>query len=75
MRVLLFAKDGRLTHYVMQVILSAPAENESGTGSSTETPTTVSGGCEFSTCPAGAPAEGFNSSDSTFEIPAMSASR
>ncbi|EIN05795.1 hypothetical protein PUNSTDRAFT_46640 [Punctularia strigosozonata HHB-11173 SS5] len=47
----------------MQVVLSAPAENESGTGSSSATPTVVTNGCEFSSCPAGSPPEGFNASD------------
>lgn len=44
------------------VVISAPAENESGTGSSDATPTVVTSGCEFSSCPAGSPAVGFNSS-------------
>lgn len=44
------------------VVLSAPAENESGTGSSDEPPTVVTSGCEFSSCPAGSPAVGSNSS-------------
>lgn len=47
-----------------QVVLSGPAENQSGTGSSDETPTTVdSDGCQYSSCPAGAPATGANSTD------------
>ncbi|TDL29251.1 acid phosphatase [Rickenella mellea] len=46
------------------LVMSAPADNESGTGSSDSPAKTVgSGGCEFSSCPAGAPAEGFNSTD------------
>ncbi|KAI1782913.1 sure-like protein [Ganoderma leucocontextum] len=45
------------------VVLSAPAENESGTGSSTATPQPLSQPCEFNTCPTGSPAEGFNASD------------
>ncbi|OJT14729.1 Acid phosphatase [Trametes pubescens] len=45
------------------VVLSAPAENESGTGSSTATPVTLKQPCEFNTCPTGSPAEGFNASD------------
>jgi len=46
------------------VVMSAPAENESGTGSS-DAPATVlgAGGCEFGSCPAGAPADGFNASE------------
>lgn len=43
------------------VLISAPAENESGTGSSDETPSVVTDGCEFSSCPAGSPAVGANS--------------
>lgn len=44
------------------VVISAPAENESGTGSSDETPTVVTSGCEFNSCPVGSPAVGYNSS-------------
>ncbi|KAI0689378.1 survival protein sure-like phosphatase/nucleotidase [Cytidiella melzeri] len=45
------------------VILSAPTENESGTGSSTATPGPLTQPCEFNTCPAGSPAEGFNATN------------
>ncbi|KAF8968724.1 survival protein sure-like phosphatase/nucleotidase [Flammula alnicola] len=45
------------------VILSAPAENESGTGSSTATPTTLTIPCEFNTCATGSPAEGSDATD------------
>ncbi|KAF9054080.1 survival protein sure-like phosphatase/nucleotidase [Panaeolus papilionaceus] len=45
------------------VILSAPASNKSGTGSSTATPTTLSDSCEFNTCSKGAPAVGADPSD------------
>lgn len=45
------------------VIVSAPAENQSGTGSSSETPTTLTEPCEFNTCPTGSPAEGSDASD------------
>ena len=45
------------------VVLSAPAENESGTGSSDATPTVLNTTCEFDTCPVGSPAEGFNASN------------
>jgi len=45
------------------VVLSAPAENKSGTGSSTATPQPLTEPCEFNTCPTGSPAEGFNASD------------
>lgn len=48
------------------VLISAPAENESGTGSSDANPTTVTNGCEFSSCPAGSPAIGKNSSEPRF---------
>ncbi|KAJ3565672.1 hypothetical protein NP233_g7484 [Leucocoprinus birnbaumii] len=47
-----------------QVILSAPAVDKSGSGSSTTTPTTLSGPCQFNTCPSGSPATGTDSSDS-----------
>ncbi|KAJ9328080.1 hypothetical protein DTO027B5_925 [Paecilomyces variotii] len=52
-----------LTEAGHSVVLSAPAENESGTGSAEATPSTVTNGCEFSSCPAGSPATGSNSSD------------
>jgi len=49
------------------IVLSAPAENESGTGSSDATATAVgTSGCEFSSCPGGGPAEGFNASNTRF---------
>ncbi|KAK3671766.1 hypothetical protein LTR78_008311 [Recurvomyces mirabilis] len=52
-----------LTKAGFNVVLSAPAENESGTGSSDATPTTVGGGgCEFRSCPAGSPPYGKNAS-------------
>jgi len=46
-----------------KVVLSAPAENKSGTGSSTAAPVTLASPCEFDTCPVGAPPIGFNASD------------
>ncbi|KAF7974391.1 hypothetical protein HWV62_12226 [Athelia sp. TMB] len=50
-----------------EVILSAPAENESGTGSSATSPfpptAKLSSACEYNTCASGSPAEGFNASD------------
>ncbi|KAH9922173.1 sure-like protein [Fomitopsis serialis] len=52
-----------LTAAGFDVVLSAPAENESGTGSSTETPETLSEPCEYDSCPTGSPAEGYNASD------------
>lgn len=44
-------------------VLSCPAVDKSGTGSSTTTPTPLTTPCEFNTCPTGSPAEGFNASD------------
>ena len=46
------------------VVLSAPSENQSGTGSSDATPTVLNTTCEFDTCAVGSPAEGFNASNS-----------
>ncbi|KAF7345084.1 Survival protein sure-like phosphatase/nucleotidase [Mycena venus] len=45
------------------VVLSCPAINKSGTGSSTANPTTLTSPCEFNTCPTGSPPTGFNASD------------
>jgi len=45
------------------VVLSAPTQNESGTGSSSAPPTPLDTTCEFDTCPVGSPAEGFNASN------------
>ncbi|KAF8064198.1 survival protein sure-like phosphatase/nucleotidase [Lyophyllum atratum] len=45
------------------VVLSAPAGNKSGSGSSTATPVVLTKPCEFDTCPTGSPAVGFNASD------------
>ncbi|KAI0632836.1 sure-like protein [Trametes polyzona] len=45
------------------VVLSAPAVDKSGTGSSSATPVPLKQPCEFDSCPAGSPAEGFNASD------------
>ncbi|KAK4497681.1 hypothetical protein PRZ48_010334 [Zasmidium cellare] len=48
-------------------IISAPAENKSGTGSSDEEPEKVgSDGCEFASCPAGSPPYGKNESEPQF---------
>ncbi|GAD99498.1 5'/3'-nucleotidase SurE family protein [Paecilomyces variotii No. 5] len=52
-----------LTDAGHSVVLSAPAENESGTGSREGTPSNVTQGCEFNSCPADSPATGSNSSD------------
>ncbi|KAF4612309.1 hypothetical protein D9613_003709 [Agrocybe pediades] len=45
------------------VILSAPAVDKSGTGSSTATPTVLTSACEFNSCPAGSPATASNATD------------
>ncbi|KZT69464.1 survival protein sure-like phosphatase/nucleotidase [Daedalea quercina L-15889] len=52
-----------LTAAGFDVVISAPADNESGTGSSTETPQPLTEPCEYDSCPAGSPAEGYNASD------------
>lgn len=52
-----------LTAAGYDVIVSSPAENQSGTGSLTSTPRVVTDGCEFSSCPAGSPAYGNNASE------------
>jgi len=44
------------------VVLSAPAENQSGSGSLDLPPTVVTDGCEFNSCPANSPPTGSNSS-------------
>ncbi|MCJ1458130.1 hypothetical protein MMC28_008501 [Mycoblastus sanguinarius] len=51
-----------LTNSGLSVIISAPAENESGTGSSDATPTPLTEPCEYNSCPSGSPATGYNSS-------------
>ncbi|KAJ5101255.1 Survival protein SurE-like phosphatase/nucleotidase [Penicillium alfredii] len=45
------------------VVVSAPAENQSGTGSSQKTPTKLTEPCQFNSCPAGSPAVGYNASE------------
>ncbi|KAI0334145.1 sure-like protein [Cubamyces sp. BRFM 1775] len=45
------------------VVLSAPAENKSGTGSSSAPPEPLQSPCEFDTCPTGSPAEGSDASN------------
>ncbi|KAJ5152566.1 uncharacterized protein N7482_009044 [Penicillium canariense] len=44
------------------VVVAAPAENQSGTGSSQKMPTTLTEPCEFNSCPSGSPAVGYNAS-------------
>lgn len=48
------------------VIISAPADNKSGTGSADLPATRRLTPCEFNSCPAGSPAKGFNSSMKRF---------
>ncbi|KAJ5633448.1 hypothetical protein N7490_009787 [Penicillium lividum] len=43
-------------------VVSAPAEDESGTGSDQKTPTVLTEACEFNSCPSGSPAIGYNAS-------------
>ena len=54
---------------LLQVVLSAPAEDESGTGSSSATPKTLTQPCEYNTCPTGSPPEGHDASNSKPRIP------
>ncbi|KAF9457965.1 survival protein sure-like phosphatase/nucleotidase [Collybia nuda] len=46
-----------------QVVLSAPAENKSGSGSSSAPPSVLAEPCQFDTCPTGLPPEGANATD------------
>ncbi|KAF7791415.1 hypothetical protein EIP86_002431 [Pleurotus ostreatoroseus] len=57
------AQNDALKDAGFNVVLSAPAENKSGTGSSTTTPTTLTEPCEFETCPTGSPPEGSEADD------------
>jgi 5'/3'-nucleotidase SurE len=51
------------------VVLSSPAENQSGTSTSDSPAKTVgSGGCQFGSCPAGSPATGFNASNTRLNV-------
>ncbi|KAF7421076.1 hypothetical protein PC9H_011596 [Pleurotus ostreatus] len=45
------------------LVLSCPAINKSGTGSSTAPPTTLTAPCEFNTCTTGSPPEGSDPED------------
>ncbi|KAI0695285.1 survival protein sure-like phosphatase/nucleotidase [Cerioporus squamosus] len=45
------------------VVLSAPALNQSGRGSLSKTPTPLTEPCEFNTCPTGSPATGANATN------------
>lgn len=51
-----------LTNAGESVIISAPADNQSGKGSLDKTPTKLTQPCEFNSCPSGSPAEGNNAS-------------
>ncbi|KAL9111803.1 MAG: hypothetical protein Q9227_003862 [Pyrenula ochraceoflavens] len=55
-----FYKD--LTNAGENVVISAPADNKSGTGSTDEPPAPRTTPCEFNSCPANSPAVGFNAS-------------
>ncbi|THV50303.1 hypothetical protein BGAL_0156g00110 [Botrytis galanthina] len=55
-----------LTSAGHDVLVSAPAENKSGAGSLTGTPTVLTEACEFNSCPSGSPAVGYNSSAPQF---------
>ncbi|KAJ7041160.1 sure-like protein [Mycena alexandri] len=57
------AQNDALNAAGYNVVLSCPAVDKSGTGSSTATPTVLKTPCEFNTCPTGSPATGFNASD------------
>ncbi|KAJ7717585.1 survival protein sure-like phosphatase/nucleotidase [Mycena metata] len=57
------AQDDALNAAGYNVVLSCPAVDKSGTGSSTTTPTVLTTPCEFNTCPTGSPATGFNASN------------
>ena len=49
-------------------IVSAPAENQSGTGSKDAEPEEVEDGCQFQSCPAGSPPTGNNASDTRLNV-------
>ncbi|KAF9067436.1 acid phosphatase [Rhodocollybia butyracea] len=57
------AQDTALLNAGYEVVLSSPAEDKSGTGTSTAPPTVLTEPCEFDTCPTGSPPVGFNASD------------
>nr|GAT50958.1 predicted protein [Mycena chlorophos] len=54
------AQFDALTEAGYDVVLSAPAENQSGKGSDSETPSVLTSECEYNTCPVGSPATGCN---------------
>ncbi|PGH17603.1 5'/3'-nucleotidase SurE [Helicocarpus griseus UAMH5409] len=55
-----------LTSAGHDVVISAPADNQSGTGSRDEEPSELEDPCQFNSCPAGSPAVGFNQSEPRF---------
>ncbi|EFR02023.1 acid phosphatase [Nannizzia gypsea CBS 118893] len=55
-----------LTSSGHSVVVSAPADNKSGTGSSDAAPTTRNSPCEFNSCPAGSPAVGYDQNNPRF---------
>ncbi|ESK96805.1 acid phosphatase [Moniliophthora roreri MCA 2997] len=57
------AQNDALKSAGYNVILSAPADNRSGTGSSSAPPTSLTEPCQFNTCPAGSPPEGSDPND------------
>ncbi|KAH9922136.1 sure-like protein [Fomitopsis serialis] len=57
------AQFDALTGAGYDVVLSAPAINQSGKGSQTTTPQVLTEPCQFDTCPVGSPPFGFNASD------------
>ncbi|KAI0752162.1 sure-like protein [Fomes fomentarius] len=60
---LIRAQRNALVSSGFDIVLSCPADNRSGTGSSSAPPQVLTQPCEFNTCPTGSPAEGFNASD------------
>ncbi|KAM5538870.1 hypothetical protein V8D89_007592 [Ganoderma adspersum] len=61
------AQRDSLGHSGFNVILSAPTQDLSATGSDSATPKPLTHPCQFNTCPTGSPAEGFNASDSAVD--------
>ncbi|KAL8867255.1 MAG: hypothetical protein Q9174_005781 [Haloplaca sp. 1 TL-2023] len=55
-----------LTQAGNSVVISAPADNKSGTGSSDAPAKPLTKPCEFNSCPTGSPAQGFNASNPRF---------
>ena len=55
-----------LTNAGEAVIISAPAENESGKGSADSPAKKLAKACEYNSCPKGSPAQGNNASEPRF---------